>query len=81
MEKLKLNLNKLNCKISWKYLLFILVIIIGYSYQVIQIIQIYLQFETKIDVKHDDQNEIAIPMLSLCKDITRIEIRHQDILY
>ena len=70
MGKLKLILNKLNSKISWKYLLFIFIIIIGCSYQVIQVIQVYLEFETKIDVKYDDQSEIAIPKVSLCKPTT-----------
>ena len=70
MGKLKQILNKLNSQISWKYLLFILIILIGCSYQVIQVIQVYLQFETKIDVKYDYQSEIAIPMVSLCKPTT-----------
>ena len=69
-------MKKLKSKISWKYLLFLLFVIIGCSYQVIQIIDVYLQFETKIDVKyHDDVNEIAIPKLSLCKD-TRLLMRN-----
>ena len=65
------KLKKLKWKLSWKYLLFILFIIIGCSYQVIQIVKVYLEFETKIDVKYDDQSEIAIlPKLSLCKETT-----------
>ena len=49
---------------------------IGCSYQVTKIIQVYLQFETKIDVKYDDDvNEIAVPKLSLCKD-TKLMMRN-----
>ena len=71
MNKLT-TLRKRNSKISWKYLLFILFIVIGYSYQVVQVIQVYLQFETKIDVKFNDENEISVPMLSLCKPTSRL---------
>ena len=59
MNKLLTILRKFNSKISWGYLLFILFIIIGYSYHVIQVIQVYLQFETKIHVKYNDNSLLS----------------------
>ena len=54
-------------KLSYKYLLFITIVIACCSYQVIQVIQVFLKFETKIDVSYDQSNEIAIPMVSFCR--------------
>ena len=60
-------LRNLIPKLSYKYLLFITIVIAGCSYQVIQVIQVFLKFETKIDVSYDQSNEIAIPMVSFCR--------------
>lgn len=43
-------LAELKRKLSVKYLIFIMIIMIGCSRQVIQVIQVYLEFETKVDV-------------------------------
>ena len=67
MAKLNVNLRILIPKLSIKYLLFIIIIIIGCSYQIIQLTQVFLKFETKVDVKYDQDNEIVIPIVSFCK--------------
>ena len=53
--------------LSYKYLLFILIVFAGCLYQMIQVIQVYLKFETKIDLSYDQKSEIVIPMISSCK--------------
>ena len=60
-------LTKLKHKLSIKFLLFIIIIIIGCSYQIIQLVQVYFEFETKINVKYNENNEIVIPMVSFCQ--------------
>ena len=75
MVKFKVNLRKLLPKLSIKYLLFIILIIIGCSYQIIQLAQVFWGFETKIEVKYNQNNEIAIPMVSFCKP-TQIMFRN-----
>ena len=67
MSKFNVNLRKFIPKLSIKHLLFVILIIIGCSYQIIQVTQVFLKFETKIDVKYDENNENAIPMVSFCK--------------
>ena len=68
-------ITKLIPKISIKYLLFIILIIIGCSYQIIQVTQLFLKFETKIEVKYEQNDEIIIPMVSFCKP-TRFSFRN-----
>ena len=68
-------ITKLIPKISIKYLLFIIFIIIGCLYQIIQVTQLFLKFETKIEVKYGQNNEIIIPMVSFCKS-TKILFRN-----
>ena len=67
MAKFNENLRKLLSKLSIKYLLFIIIIIIGCSYQIIQLTQVFLKFETKVDVKFEQSNKIVVPMVSFCK--------------
>ena len=67
MNKLLIILRKLKPETSWKYLLFILFIIIGCSYQVIQVTKVYFEFETTVDVSFNPRSEIAIPIVSFCK--------------
>ena len=67
MEKFDTNSKKLIPKLSIKYLIFIIIIIIGCSYQISQLTQVFLKFETKVDVKNNQNNEIVIPMVSFCK--------------
>ena len=67
MAKFDTNIKKLIPKLSIKYLMFIVIIIIGCSYQINQLTQVFLEFETKVDVKYDQNNEIVIPMVSFCK--------------
>ena len=67
MAELLTKLKKLKPKISWKYLLFILFIIIGCSYQVIHVSKMYFEFETIVDVKYE-KSEIVIPMISICEE-------------
>ena len=67
MAKFGVNFKKLLPKLSIKYLLFLILIIIGCSYQIIQLTQVFWEFETKIEVKYNQNNEIAIPMVSFCK--------------
>lgn len=59
MAKFLTKLIKLTLKISLKYLIFIF-ILIGCSYQVIQVIKVYLEFETKVDVSFDSKNQNVI---------------------
>ena len=66
MGKLKTILEKFILKISIKYLLFIFMIIIGCSYQVIHVSKVYFEFETKIDLKYNEKSEVVIPMVSFC---------------
>ena len=44
-----------------------IIIIIGCSYQIIKLTQVFLKLKTKVDVKYEQNNEIAIPMVSFCK--------------
>ena len=69
MAKFNVNLRKLLPKLSIKFLLFIIFIIIGCSYQIIQLTQVFLKFETKVDLKYEQNNEVVIPMVSFCKPI------------
>ena len=62
-------------KLSIKYLLFILLIIVGCSYQIIKLTQVFLAFETKVNVKYEQNNKIVIPMVSFCK-ITQYMFRN-----
>ena len=61
--------TKLKRKLSIKYLIFIIIIISECSYQIIQLMQVYFEFETKINVKYNENNEIVIPMVSFCQNI------------
>ena len=72
MAKFYVDLRRLILKLSIKYLLFIILIIIGCSYQVIQVTKVFLKFETKVDVKYEQNNEIVIPMVSFCKETSEM---------
>lgn len=65
-------LRNLIPKLSYKYLLFIIIVVAGCSYQVVQVIQVFMKFETKIDVSYDQNNEISIPMVSFCKSTEKM---------
>ena len=52
---------------SFAYFIFILVCMIGCLYHVTQITQVYLTFQTKIDVSFDAKSQIVVPMVSFCK--------------
>ena len=67
MAKFNVNFKKFILKLSIKYLLFIILIIIGCSYQIITLTQVFLEFETKVDAKYEQNDEIVIPMVSFCK--------------
>ena len=67
MKKFKTILQRFILKLSIKYLLFIFIIIIGCSYQVIHVSKVYFEYETKIDVKYNQKSEIVIPMVSFCR--------------
>ena len=67
MAKFNVNLRKLIPNLPIKYLIFIIIITVGCSYQIIQVTQVFLKFETKIDISYDGNNEIIIPMVSFCK--------------
>ena len=67
MAKFIDKLSKSMPKISYKYLLFILIISVGCLYQVIQVTLVYIQFETKIDFSID-KNDLTIPMISFCRN-------------
>lgn len=49
------------------YLLFIVFCLVGCIYHVTQITQVYLTFQTKIDVSFDSTNQIVVPLISFCK--------------
>ena len=67
MAKFIAIIRKLIPKLSYKYLLFILFVFVGCLYQLIQVIHVYLKFETKVDLSYDQNNEIVIPMVSFCR--------------
>ena len=70
MTKFISKLAKLLSKISYKYLLlllFILIISISCLYHVFQVTLIYLRFETKIDFSIN-KNDLKIPMISFCRN-------------
>ena len=69
MAEILTKLKIFKSKLSIKYLLFIILIIIGCSYQLIQVSQVYFKFETKVDVKYEQTNQVAIPMVSFCEEI------------
>lgn len=55
-------------KISITYLIFTIIIFFGCLYQITQVIDVYFQFETKVDVSFDSKSQIVIPMLSFCRN-------------
>ena len=59
-------LAKLKFKISIKYLIFFLIVLIGCFYQVFQVTTVYLEYETKIDVSFDSENQMVIPRIAIC---------------
>ena len=67
MTKFISKLAKLLSKISYKYLLFILIISFSCLYHIIQVTLVYLKFETKIDISID-KNNLTIPIVSFCKN-------------
>ena len=77
MAKLNANLRKFIPKLSIKYLIFIIFIMIGCSYQIIKVTQVFLKFETKVDVSYDQNNENVIPMVSFCKP-TKFMLRNSE---
>ena len=61
-------MEKFDSKSLIKYLMFIIIITIGCSYQIIQVTQIYFKFETKVDVKYEQNNGIVVLMVSICEE-------------
>ena len=61
-------MEKFDPKSLIKYLMFIIIITIGCSYQIIQVTQIYFKFETKVDVKYEQNNGIVVLMVSICEE-------------
>ena len=47
---------------------FIVLCLIGCLYHIIQITDVYLKFQTKIDVSLDSNSQIVVPLVSFCKD-------------
>ena len=65
MSKFQFNLKLIKTKIS--YLIFIALCFVGCLYHVIKVTEIYLAFQTKIDVSFDTKSQIVIPLVSFCK--------------
>lgn len=55
-------------RLSFTYLVFILVCFFGCLYHVTQITQVYLTFQTKVDISFDEKSQIVVPMVSFCKN-------------
>ena len=53
-------LNFRKSKLSLKYLLFVLFVIFGCFYQIIQITEVFLKFDNKIDVSFETKDEIDL---------------------
>lgn len=53
-------------KLSFKYLLFILFVFFGCLYQIIQITEVFLKFDTKIDVSFETKDQIDLKV-RICK--------------
>ena len=66
MAEFLIKLRNFKCKISIPYLIFLLFVISGCSYHIIQLMQLYLKFETKVGVSYHYKNEFAVPIISLC---------------
>ena len=58
--------NFIKSKLSLKYLLFILFVLFGCLYQVVQITEVFLKFETKIDVSFEMKDQIDLKV-RICK--------------
>ena len=56
-------------KISIPYIIFICACFFGCLYHVSQVIQVYLTFQTKVDVSFDSESQIVVPTIGFCKSI------------
>ena len=65
MNKFQFNLKLIKTKIS--YLIFITLCFVGCLYHVIKVTEVYLSFQTKIDVSFDTKSQIVVPLVSFCK--------------
>lgn len=66
MAELLMKLRSLKCKELIIRLIFFLFVISGCLYQIIQVIEVYLKFETKVDVSYHYKSEFAVPIMSFC---------------
>ena len=52
------------------YLIFILICLIGCLYHVVKVTQVFLTFETKVDVSLDSESQIVVPKITFCKALS-----------
>ena len=65
------KLKSLKSKISIPSLIFLIFIIVGCLYQVIQVTEVYFRFETKVDLTYYDTNQFTVPIVSFCRDANK----------
>ena len=63
------------------YLIFIALCFVGCLYHVIKVTEVYLAFQTKIDISFDTRSQIVVPLVSFCKPKFALMINesHRDI--
>lgn len=61
------SLKLFNVKLSIPYLIFITFCLIGCLYNVIQVSYVYFKFPTKIDVSFDENSQVVVPKVSICR--------------
>ena len=67
MNKFESNLKLKRIKTKISHLIFIALCFIGCLYHVIKVTEVYLSFQTKIDVSFDTESQIVVPLVSFCK--------------
>ena len=58
---------RLNTKFSIPFIIFIALCLIGCLYHVIEITDVYLKYQTKVDVSFDGDSQIVVPLVTFCR--------------
>lgn len=58
---------RLNMKLSISFIIFIALCLAGCLYHVIEITDVYLKYQTKVDVSFDGDSQIVVPLVTFCR--------------
>ena len=72
MANFKPKFRELKSRITIKYLVFLIIIMIGCSYQVIQVTKSYLKYETNIDILFKSDSQGIISMMNQSRNTNRL---------